>query len=196
MRSMIGMVIPIILCAGISLFTMIVSNLDEIYTKTNLFEGYINDFEYQIDRVTSGLLETQKELYNYYEKLEKYITNQQNESNNDSINNNQYLMELEKLEQRLNELEETVSHYPENTQQATDYATLLENINNNINNMKGLISKNISNDSKNSDNTILICILSGLFVVLAYCLQPFAKKLANKCFPDKNIENRISDTED
>lgn len=163
-RAMISTVTPVILCVGISFFSMVISNLNEIYNKTKLFEKYIENFEKQIDEINIHLKETQNELVIYRDELKNQIANQQSKGDDDNINSGQYSMDLEKIKQRLNELEETINHYPENTQQATDYATLLEDINDNINNTKELISKNNNNDSKN-DNAILICILSGFLSV-------------------------------
>lgn len=172
-KKIIALIIPSFLMITISVFSFFISGLYESY-------GDISDLKQQIQKIDMIKKENEQkivELHQEINELRHVIYN----SDNGNADTNEDSKELEKIKQRLENFEKNLNKIEKDKQQTSDYIILLENISNDLNSIK--------NDKSNNTNSILICIISGFCVILAYTLQPFSKKLAEKWIPDK-VENK------
>lgn len=167
---------PVFLIVGISTFSL-------IYTEFINIKQQIEVLQYQIEMVIQTNEDCQNDIYILNKDIEAILS----ESENNNVNINQSSEELKKIEERLSVLEnklndieqKTINNEQETLDDLTDDLTSIENI---------------SNNNNNNDNAIIVCIISGIFALLAYTLQPFSKKLADRCFPDK-METKNNDNE-
>lgn len=169
--------LPKIIIPAFSVFA--ITMISFVFSESDNTKREVSVLKEQVKELSLINQECQDKIIMLNQDVEKIF----DESDNNNTNNNQYSKELKKVDERLNNLEKRLNENKQQTndgeQQTLNYSTLLENIKNN-----------------NSDNNaITICLISGVCVILAYILQPFSKKLADKCFPDKTETKNDNDSD-